>query len=586
MLLNNGLKFVPTPKLLPRSQLQATIQRFQRSVRLRCQFQDVGPMDRYKVPNPGFSPLPAPPVVEAFLSRVESACLARYDIVARRECARRREVNNLAPGQVEALRMLRQRSDIIIKPADKTLGLTVMCAADYHAALRKHVSDTTTYRDVTDSLQTFVSDTCNRLLKLVERYRAPLGDSLCRYLLQGLEMVQPPSLYLLPKLHKMSSLDAPLVGRPIAACHSWITTCMSIWLADQLNQYLKKYPTIVTDRTALVCELEQTRVSKDAWLFVFDVESLYPHVEHEGCIDACAEAVPFGDGYNKYIVQDFLCFVLKHNVVSVQGRQYQQVFGGAMGTNCMPPAAQLYLALKWEKVAKQQWEKLGAKFPALFKRFIDDGFVVFEGTEQELLAFAELLNSVLENINITFQYSRSQVDFLDLVVYKSGDVSPDGTVGLKVRTHQKELNRYLYIPFHSHHHLGMFKSFINAELIRYVVTNSDECDFNCMVEKFSQRLCQRGYPQHMVASMVSRVSFACRQQYMSSSSSRKATRSNSRSVLAVPYARLVPGLRLPQLLRDEYVLGDEALHTVLPQRPIVAYCKNRNLGSLLVKASH
>jgi hypothetical protein len=180
---------------------------------------------------------------------------------------------------------------------------------------------------------------------------------------------------------------------------------------------------------------------------------------------------------------------------------------------------------------------------------------------------------------------QSEVEFLDLVVYKCGDVAADGCVGLKVRTHQKELNKYLYIPFHSHHHLGMFKSFVRAELIRYVVTNSAECDYTIMVAKLAHRLCQRGYPQHFFASIASQVSYAHRQQYLSGCSSRKAA-GGSKSVLALPYARFVRELRLPQLLREEYVLAGAALHAQLPQRPIVAYSKNRNLGSLLVKASH
>ena len=74
--------------------------------------------------------------------------------------------------------------------------------------------------------------------------------------------------------------------------------------------------------------------------------------------------------------------MLENNVVSVQGKHYKQIFGGAMGTNCMPPAAQLYLAVMWEGVIKRQH---GQAFPEVFRRFIDDGFVVFEGTEQELV---------------------------------------------------------------------------------------------------------------------------------------------------------------------------------------------------------
>jgi hypothetical protein len=55
----------------------------------------------------------------------------------------------------------------------------------------------------------------------------------------------------------------------------------------------------------LVRELEGLRVSEKAWLLTFDVESLYPHVEHEGCLDACTEAAP-GDCQQKCMVRAFL----------------------------------------------------------------------------------------------------------------------------------------------------------------------------------------------------------------------------------------------------------------------------------------
>lgn len=128
---------------------------------------------------------------------------------------------------------------------------------------------------------------------------------------------------------------------------------------------------------------------------------MYPHVDHTGCIRACAGAV-HGTSKQKAMVHDFLQFVLENNVVSVQNRQYWQVFGGAMGTNCMPPAVQLYLAREWEQVAKQ---RMGSSFPSVFRRFIDNGFVIFEGSEQEMLEFAQMLNRLLPNIKITYNYS-------------------------------------------------------------------------------------------------------------------------------------------------------------------------------------
>lgn len=578
MLLNNGLKFVPTPRRLTRQQLEAAINRFERSVRLRCLFQDTGLCPLYRVPNPAFVPPPAPAVVEAFLSMVKSACLTRFDSVEQQPPPR----PNLTSAQRLALRTLRDNKSCVIKAADKNLGLTIMSADAYHAAVVSVVSDHTVYEDVTNTLSDVISSTRRSLSHLAALYDGCLGQELREFLLQGLNNTTVPSLYILPKLHKMRSLDSPLVGRPIAACHSWITTNASIWLADELNKCLKDYPEVLVDRTQFVRELEGLTVSEDAWLLTFDVESLYPHVEHEGCLDACAEAVR-GDPYKKTMIRDMLAFVLKNNVVSVQGRQYRQRFGGAMGTNCMPPAAQIYLARKWESLAKQ---KLGVAFPKMFRRYIDDGFVVFEGSERELLSFLDLLGNLLPNIKITHSYSRFQVDFLDLVVFKCMEdalTSPDGRVRLKVRTHQKVLNKYLYIPYSSFHHQGMFKSFINAELIRYVVTNSDQHWFDCMVRKFTHRLRQRGYPLTLVASIASRVSYSKRQRYLSASAD--SAQRNSKSALVVPYAQQVPDLRLQQLVADEYVKGGEALHAAI-SRPIVAFSKNRSLGSMLVKASN
>lgn len=85
MLLNNGLKVVPTPQRLSRQQLVAAIQRFQRSVRLRFHFKDTGSCDKYKLPNPEWMPGLASPVVEAYLSMVESVCIARFDNVEQQQ---------------------------------------------------------------------------------------------------------------------------------------------------------------------------------------------------------------------------------------------------------------------------------------------------------------------------------------------------------------------------------------------------------------------------------------------------------------------------------------------------------------------
>ena len=141
-------------------------------------FQDTGLINKYKLPKPAFAPDPAPPAVEAYLSiiiicypypylsMVESVRLARFDSVEQQQ----QHLPNLSFAQRQALRELRQDKTCVIKPDDKNLGLTVMRAVDYHAAVQAHVADTTVYQDVTGNVTAVTESACNVLRHLVTVY--------------------------------------------------------------------------------------------------------------------------------------------------------------------------------------------------------------------------------------------------------------------------------------------------------------------------------------------------------------------------------------------------------------------------------
>ena len=54
--------------------------------------------------------------------------------------------------------------------------------------------------------------------------------------------------------------------------------------------------------------------------------------------------------------------------------------------------------------------------PILWKRFLDDNFFIWTGSENSLLAFLQYLNSCDPNISFTFEKSQQSVHFLDTVV--------------------------------------------------------------------------------------------------------------------------------------------------------------------------
>jgi hypothetical protein len=588
-----------------------------------------GPPPKYRVPNPDFQPDEADPAIEAFLQRARRALLDAFDALAAAPPPRR---PNLSDAEGAALARLPQRG-FIIKPADKNLGLTVMRAADYSAALLTHVEDPAVYREVpAATLPRVLGAAARRLTDLVERAKLSLAidGGLAKFLLADADALSPPFLYGLPKVAKMATpLQRPIPLRPIAATHTFLTTRASVLLADELNALLGFFPSILTERDSLARELATLRVPRDAWLVTFDVTALYPSLDHQGCMTACEFALRrYSDATGRRIrfLLSLLEFVLSTSYVTVGDRHFRQIRGGAMGTNCMPPVAQLFMAVLFELPLLA---RLGSRFPRLYWRYIDDGFMVLSCTRTQLLSLQRLMGQALPNIKLEFTQSRASVNFLDLVISKrlaDTVLDPTALVRLETRTHQKAHNRYLYIPYHSFHSTSMLLSFIHGELMRYAATNSSECWFNSMRERFSQRLQARGYPPALLATAFARVNYAsARAAFLAGgpTPARPATgvaplpppapvggpgphaapaggglgppapaaapahhRATAHTVLALPYKRWVPELRPQRLLHNAYTAGGADLQTVLPQRPITAFVRTENLASRLTRARH
>jgi hypothetical protein len=68
---------------------------------------------------------------------------------------------------------------------------------------------------------------------------------------------------------------------------------------------------------------------------------------------------------------------------------------------------------------------------------------------------------------------------------------------LYVTTYQKAMNKYLYLPYLSHHPQHVFKGIIKGELIRYTKTNTYKEDYLAIAKSFRNRLVARGYPNRL-----------------------------------------------------------------------------------------
>lgn len=113
----------------------------------------------------------------------------------------------------------------------------------------------------------------------------------------------------------------------------------------------------------------------------------------------------------KYLVEG-LQLATTNNHFWYQGTHYNQIKGVAIGARYAPSIAKLVLN-KWEQefIYKHQWEGL-----KLYKRYIDDVVLLWEGSEGSLVKFIQLMNVNNYGLRFTAVWNNKSISYLDLVL--------------------------------------------------------------------------------------------------------------------------------------------------------------------------
>ena len=112
--------------------------------------------------------------------------------------------------------------------------------------------------------------------QLMSTYCQFIVPSAARFLRSYDHFVTPAKFYVIPKIHK-----TPMVRRPIAASHSYITRPLSIFV-DELVKPKIQMPTVLRDSSELILVLENAVLpSSNCFLVTAEVVSLYPNVDHK-----------------------------------------------------------------------------------------------------------------------------------------------------------------------------------------------------------------------------------------------------------------------------------------------------------------
>jgi hypothetical protein len=327
---------------------------------------------------------------------------------------------NMTAAQTAAFKTLQEDKDIIIKPADKNLGLCIVDKSWYISECDKILACRDTYQEIMEDPEHIVDSVERKINIIIDRYTHMnlLDWDIRKYLEKTMERNRNlPYMYLVPKVHKVLSPGDMLQARTITPAHSWITAAASKYMAHILNAVLKKHKQLLQDSTELIKEVDGMLVKRDSWLVTFDVSNLFPNVETAEAIDICANEVGGGKGE---MVRDFLGVIMRNNYFNCIGKIWKMSeYGTAQGTPCSPPYANLYLA----HLEKELYNSAPQLWPILFRRFLDDGFAIFQSLEMAT-QWTMKYDSLRPKIKLKVEKSLEKVNYLDLVIIK--DMRIDG----------------------------------------------------------------------------------------------------------------------------------------------------------------
>ncbi|XP_057832304.2 uncharacterized protein LOC131042973 [Cryptomeria japonica] len=583
-LLGLGIKFIPRPPPMSPSLIAEEFRAFARLFRLRAFF---GPDSDAPTPASPFTRASFPP---KFKKRnpfwnPPDRCYPLEDILQQGEAILQKQLASVSfsarpmlPSRLlKSLKTLKRDKSIIIKPADKNLGLVILDSSWYRSEGLRQLSDSLVYERVDSVPWHIIWKRLSVIIKDFKFLLDPVSAFLTKF---PPPSARPCAFYLLPKIHK-----PVLAGRPICSYSGYILEPASQLLHHLLFPILLEQKSHLSDSRTLLRDLGSLHLPTSCILFTFDVESLYPSIPTPAGLAALEEMVSDYFRENSFdsrlvdLIVRLATLVLTFHYLDFDGFTYKQVRGTAMGSNFAVVYACLFLC----HLENRLFASFDCSELLFFKRYIDDAVGVWTGSEETLSLFFQHYQMFYPEIKITTCVSSSSVNILDITFFKGERFSASGI--LDTCCFQKPLNAYQYIPFGSWHPQHQKKSFIISELRRYLLRESSPSGFIQLKKMFYLRLRARGYPKNFLLQCFNKVSRTDKSVLLNKLQLQPFKRRGAPLILKLDYCSATKALNLGATLNPTlHRLCQEVPELQHISPPRVCWRNPRKLGSFLLRS--
>ncbi|XP_053372772.1 uncharacterized protein LOC123535916 [Mercenaria mercenaria] len=248
--------------------------------------------------------------------------------------------------------------------------------------------------------------------------------------------------------------------------------------------------------------------------------------------------------------------------------------GTAMGSPFAPTYASLFMGKLEQDFLQSQQLK-----PTLWLRFLDDVFMIWDHSLDELNSFVKALNELHSSIKFTYEISTKHVSFLDV------DLTKDTSNNICTNVHVKNTNIHQYLLYSSNHPKTCKDGIPYSQAKRYRRIISDDNQFAKSLDTLREFFKSRNYPDSVIDAAFNKMHNVTQDEALKYNN-------NSDQVDIVPFVtEYNPSLpNIASIIHKYWDLFKLSPNVSVQQlhssRPVLAYKRDKNLKDFLVKSRY
>ena len=281
-------------------------------------------------------------------------------------------------------------------------------------------------------------------------------------------------------------------GQSISGPTFRLGTFLDNLLKPVVNDYCKVE--VLKDSTDFLVELSEMEkaghTERMKFIGTLDVDALYPSIRLELAIAALRNALDTVTKYTeaqKDMIISLVKLCIENSVIHYRGSWYRSILGLPTGGPESGSCANIVVFYVLEKILLVHPSIAPHNMMALRKRFLDDIWFAWYGTNLEFAHFKAVLNEVGDQHGITFKGEvGASIDFLDVSVTLN-----DSHFTTKMYVKPTDASRYLHRR--SDHAAHTFKSIPYTQFRRAVLLCSEQKQKMKCIEYIAEKLRNSGY---------------------------------------------------------------------------------------------